>query len=43
MITFAPKKLATAAVLSDVRDNFQEVETIQILTGLDSSVNAAYV
>ena len=29
------------AVLSDVKDEFQESETIQIVTGLDSSANAA--
>ena len=31
------------AVLSDVKDQFQESEAIQIITGLDSSVTAANV
>ena len=41
MITFAPKKIATAAVLSDVRDNFQEVETIDLLAILQKSLDRA--
>ena len=32
-----------SAVLSDVKDKFQEGETIKIITGLDSSVTAANV
>ena len=32
-----------SAVLSDVKDTFQECETIQIITGLDSCVTAATV